>query len=104
MQILEFPAGNKPNESALLTSTVHSVLTTAQAKGMESIAMPLIGTGLAGWPKQLAAEVCLAEVSSILRAAPSSLKVSEDDAALPACSWVQFHKLQPSQASTKPPR
>ena len=77
VQIFEFPAGNKQNESALLTSTVHSVLVTAAARGMESIAMPLIGTGLAGWPKQLAAEVCLAEVSSFLRAAPSSLRVSE---------------------------
>lgn len=45
---------------------------------MDSVAMPLIGTGAAGWPKQLAAEVCLEEVSNFLRAGPSSLKVSHD--------------------------
>lgn len=100
---LECPAGNKPNDSALQTSTVHSVLATAAARGMESVAMPLIGTGLAGWPKPLAAEVCLAEVSSFLRAAPSSLRVSEDDAALPACSCFRFHNLQPLQACRTPP-
>lgn len=72
-------AGNKQNEGALLASTVQSVLATAAAKGMQSVAMPLIGTGVAGWPKQLAAEVCLAEVSTFLRAGPSSLKVSRDD-------------------------
>ena len=38
--------------------------------------MPLIGTGVAGWPKQLAAELCLTEVSLFLRAGPSSLKVT----------------------------
>ena len=69
-------AGNKQSEGALLASTIRSVLATAAAKGMESVAMPLIGTGVAGWPKQLAAELCLTEVSLFLRAGPSSLKVT----------------------------
>ena len=94
-------AGKKQNEKALLAATVQSVLATAAAKGMDSVAMPLIGTGVAGWPKQLAAEVCLAEVLIFLRAAPSSLKVSRD-ALLPTCCCVYFDKLQQPRAAVRP--
>ena len=42
------------NEDAY-AGTVRSVLTTANSSGMQSIAMPLIGNGGAGWPASVAA-------------------------------------------------
>ncbi|DBA92767.1 hypothetical protein WJX77_000576 [Trebouxia sp. C0004] len=54
--------GNSQLDVPLLASTVQSVLTQAAAKGMHSVAMPLIGAGLAGWPPKLAAQVHVAQV------------------------------------------
>lgn len=87
-------ADGQQQETTLLASTVQSVLSSAAARGLESVAMPLIGTGLAGWPKQLAAQLCLAEVAKFTKAVTSSLKVCLLDY-LAALCWddllVQSH-------------
>ena len=61
----------------VLGSTVRSVMTMAAAHGMHSIAMPLIGSGLAGWPAKLAARVHVEQVVQFFKAsaAACSLKV-----------------------------
>ena len=70
-------AGNQQLDIPLLVSTVQSVLAQAAAKGMQSLAMPLIGAGLAGWPPKLAAQVHVAQVLKFTGPTGSSLKVSE---------------------------
>ncbi len=52
-------------------------MTMAAAHGMHSIAMPLIGSGLAGWPAKLAAQVHVEQVLQYFKAstAACSLKV-----------------------------
>ena len=73
----------KVQDRQQLASTVQSVLTSAASKGMQTVAMPLIGTGQAGWPKKLAAQVCLAVVSTFVNASPGSVKVMH--------IWVSAH-------------
>ena len=71
--------GDEQKEVPLLRSTVQSALAQAEAHGMQSIAMPLIGHGLAGWPPHLAARVHVEQVLRFFTAAqagPSSLQVS----------------------------
>ena len=63
------PAGNQQLDVPLLASTVQSVLAQAAAKGMHSVAMPLIGAGLAGWPPKLAAQEHVAQVLKFGRTA-----------------------------------
>ncbi len=70
-------AGNQQLDVPLLASTVQSVLAQAAAKGMHSLAMPLIGAGLAGWPPKLAAQVHVAQVLKFTGSTASSLKVIE---------------------------
>ena len=70
--------GDEQKEVPLLGSTVQSVLAQAEAHGMQSIAMPLIGHGLAGWPAKLAARVHVEQVLRFCKAGqagPSSLQV-----------------------------
>lgn len=55
-------AGDEQADGPLLARTVQSALAQAEAHGMQSIAMPLIGAGRAGWPVQLAAQIHVAEV------------------------------------------
>ncbi len=72
--------GDEQKEIPLLGSTVQSVLAQAEAHGMQSIAMPLIGHGLAGWPAKLAARLHVEQVLCFFKAAqagPSSLQVHQ---------------------------
>ncbi len=72
--------GDEQKEIPLLGSTVQSVLAQPEAHGMQSIAMPLIGHGLAGWPAKLAAQVHVEQVLRFFKAAqagPSSLQVPQ---------------------------
>ena len=64
-------------EQRVLGSTVRSVLREATAHGMQSIAMPLIGHGLAGWPAHLAAQIHVQQVLRFFNSckASPSLKV-----------------------------
>ena len=39
-----------------------AVLTEASRWGMQSVAMPLIGAGAAGWPSKLAADIHIAQL------------------------------------------
>jgi O-acetyl-ADP-ribose deacetylase (regulator of RNase III) len=66
--MLDF-TGDEQKEVPLLASTVRSVLTMAAAHGMQSVAMPLIGHGLAGWPANLAAGVHVEQALRFFRAA-----------------------------------
>lgn len=52
-------AGNAKKDAVALASTVQNVLAQAARNGMQSIAMPLIGNGNAGWPTALAAQAHL---------------------------------------------
>ena len=70
-------AGNQQLDVPLLARTVQSVLAQAAAKGMQSVAMPLIGAGLAGWPPKLAAQVHVAQVLKFMGSTGLSLKVIE---------------------------
>lgn len=62
----------------MLASTVRSALAMAAAGGMQSIAMPLIGNGVAGWPTKEAAKVHIEQVLGFFTAGTvsSALKVT----------------------------
>ena len=70
-------AGHGKQESHVLGKTVKSVLKEAASHGMQSIAMPLIGHGEAGWPAKLAAQIHVEQVLRFFksRKAGLSLKV-----------------------------
>lgn len=90
-------AGNQQLDVPLLASTVQSVLAQAAAKGMHSVAMPLIGAGLAGWPSKLAAQVHVAQVLKFTGSTGSSLKVTEPveqhmTPMLKTCTYMQWLK------------
>lgn len=65
------------SDKQALVDTVHSVLTTTAAAGLESVALPLIGSGNAGWAVQLAAEAHIEALLQFVNAknTASSLKV-----------------------------
>jgi O-acetyl-ADP-ribose deacetylase (regulator of RNase III) len=69
--------GRGKQELRVLGSTVRSVLREAAAHNMQSIAMPLIGHGVAGWPAKLAAQIHVEQVLRFFnsRKASPSLKV-----------------------------
>jgi len=71
-------AGDEKQDIPLLATTVQSVLSAAADGGMSSLAMPLIGGGVAGWPAKLAAQVHIAQLHHFVKAATgvSSLKVT----------------------------
>ena len=77
--MLRFTGGQ--SEVPVLGSTVRSVMTMAAAHGMHSIALPLIGSGLAGWPAKLAAQVRVEQVVQFFKAS------------LPACSLKVLCKI-----------
>lgn len=70
-------AGQGKQELCKFGNTVRSVLRAASAHGMQSIAMPLIGHGLAGWPAKLAAQTHVQQVLRFFNSTTSaaSLKV-----------------------------
>ena len=50
-------------------------MTMAAAHGMQSIAMPLIGHGLAGWPAKLAAQIHVEQVVQFFKASTAACSV-----------------------------
>lgn len=62
--------GGRTSEDSLRDST-HNSLLRAKEKGLESIAFPAIGTGVAGFPMERCAEVMLAEIRDHLNGATS---------------------------------
>ncbi len=67
--------GRGKQEQRVLGSTVRSVLREAAAHGMQSIAMPLIGHGLAGWPAKLAAQIHVQQVLRFFNSCKASPSV-----------------------------
>ncbi len=59
--------GGKDNEQKLLASCYYNCLAIAENLKLLSIAFPNISTGVYMFPKQLAAEVALAEVKSFIK-------------------------------------
>jgi O-acetyl-ADP-ribose deacetylase (regulator of RNase III) len=58
--------GGRTTEESLRESTRNSLL-RAKEHGLESIAFPAIGTGIAGFPMERCAEIMLAEIRGHLR-------------------------------------
>jgi O-acetyl-ADP-ribose deacetylase (regulator of RNase III) len=78
--------GGRTTEANLRASTRNSLTRAAELK-LESIALPAIGTGIAGFPLDRCAEVMLEEISAHLSAGTSLKRVELvlfDDAALSA--------------------
>jgi len=61
--------------AASLRSSVKATLKIAQERSLRSIAIPAIGTGIAGFPKEEAAEIMLEEVARHLEEHPELEKV-----------------------------
>jgi len=66
--------GGRTTEESLRES-VHNSLLRAQEHGLESIAFPAIGTGVAGFPMARCAEIMLAEIRGHLRGATSLKRI-----------------------------
>lgn len=65
-------AGDQQQGMQVLASTVRSALALAAAEGMQSIAMPLIGNGRAGWPAKAVAKVHVEQVLEFFNSATAS--------------------------------
>ena len=63
---------DRGEEPELLASAVESALTLAESRGLESISLPAISSGIYGFPKPLAAEVIWDAVISYFTAQPDS--------------------------------
>lgn len=64
-----FAAGDKAAKIAALRSCYSSCLTTGAEIGADAIAFPCIGTGIYGWPRDIACETAV----SVIRAHPAPL-------------------------------
>jgi O-acetyl-ADP-ribose deacetylase (regulator of RNase III) len=70
------PVWGMGNEEALLASAVTSALALAGEKGLQSVSLPAISTGIYGFPKPLGAKVILRAVQEYLdEHSDSSLRV-----------------------------
>ncbi len=66
--------GGRTTARALRSSTAHSLRIAAE-KGLQTIAFPAVGTGIAGFPMQECAEIMLREVFEHLRGPTSLTKI-----------------------------
>ena len=64
--------GGSSDEERLLASAVRSALTLADERGVESIALPAISTGIFGYPIQLAVPTILSAILEYLDEHPGS--------------------------------
>lgn len=76
--------GDKEKDGPVLASTVQSVLAAAADHGMQSVAMPLMGSGRAGWPVTLAAHIHSAEVLDFIQSGKAGSMVRLNTALLAA--------------------
>ena len=92
--VLPCVGADEQADSLILASTVKAVLAQAAKHSMQSIAMPLIGAGAAGWPPQLAAKIHMEQV----------LEFVSQSSPLQACA-APFHvsSLQVGTAFSHPP-
>jgi putative ATPase len=60
------PVWGMGNEEALLAGAVKSALALAEEKGLQSISLPAISTGIYGFPKPLGAQVIVGAVQEYL--------------------------------------
>jgi O-acetyl-ADP-ribose deacetylase len=66
--------GGQTTAQALRSSTAHSLRIAAE-KGLKTIALPAVGTGIAGFPMEECSEIMLREVAEHLRRGSSLEKV-----------------------------
>ncbi len=72
------PRMGEGDEDAKLISAVRSVLELAEDKGLQSISIPAISSGIFGFPKERCAAILVVEAALHLRANPdTSLKIVE---------------------------
>ncbi|MGH9441699.1 MAG: macro domain-containing protein, partial [Thermoanaerobaculia bacterium] len=76
------PLGSDPDADRLLTSACRSALERAAEKGLDSIAIPAISTGVFGFPLGRAAEV-------LTRTAAEFAKTHEKPERIVFCLWGQ---------------
>ncbi len=69
------PVWGEGDEENKLSLAVAGSLRAAQARGLESIALPAISTGIFGFPRHLAAQIILTSIRDYLKRTPGSLKV-----------------------------
>lgn len=84
-------ADDKTQDFHVLASTVHSSLQKAADAGIKSVATPLIGSGNAGWPVELAAEVLVAAALTFMQLHAKCLAVAD------ACGCQISSKAQSRQ-------
>lgn len=82
-----FDSDDEAAKIAVLRKCYTSCIELAAAHALTSIAFPCLGTGIYGWPRELACEIALRSTSDALNAAPSLRDVvfccfTEDDAAI----------------------
>ncbi|MDA8083651.1 MAG: macro domain-containing protein [Nitrospiraceae bacterium] len=72
------PRMGEGDEDRKLKSAVVSILELASQKGLQSISMPAISSGIFGFPRDRCAEILVLETAAYLKAHPSgSLKIVE---------------------------
>lgn len=86
--------GGDHNEEALLRSCYRSSLTLAQARGLDSIAFPLISSGIYGYPKDLALQVAMKTIGEFLLEHEMQVSLVVYDADTVQISKSQYRELQ----------
>jgi len=66
------PVWGEGDEPAKLAAAVTGALELAEQRGLLSLALPAISTGIFGFPKDLAAEVILRAITDFAEAHPQS--------------------------------